>query len=115
MLLQNSNISSSAALLRPGHACTLDLLGDVTRMQGGINTHMPVTFDDGVQWLVRVRHPSVRTAPKAVSDRTMLSEIETMRAVAKVGGPLIPQVWANDILDERDESKFVLHGSWPCY
>ncbi|WVW80453.1 hypothetical protein I302_102435 [Kwoniella bestiolae CBS 10118] len=110
--LENSRtaITSSAESLRPGQQCSLDLpasaqtILDDERVFGALNIHFPLTFDDGVKWLIRVRQAHNGIPPMAVLDHTAKSEVVTLRSLKSFDIP-VPQAWMpSDSAVERGEN-----------
>lgn len=60
--------------------------------QGGTNVHTPITFDDGVKWLARIRQNVTWLPAEEVKAEAMTAEIETLRALNEVGA-LVPGVF----------------------
>nr|XP_018265003.1 uncharacterized protein I303_03185 [Kwoniella dejecticola CBS 10117]OBR87161.1 hypothetical protein I303_03185 [Kwoniella dejecticola CBS 10117] len=84
-----------AESLRIGHTCQLDILDDVevfresTRL-GSFNIHIPILFDDGVKWLIRIRRDSVTIPDPEINNAIIESEVATMRVLKTQGMP-VPQ------------------------
>jgi hypothetical protein len=58
---------------------------------GDCNAHFPLTFDDGVEWLVRARRFR-GNVPEDMIHQVMEHEIATLQALTK-GGCLVPRAW----------------------
>lgn len=89
-LLQSStdSIKRSAEALRPGHTCTLQFPSSAEElkvMAGGMNVHIPLRFEDGVEWMVRIRQQRYGNPPKAFVRQTILSEAATQNALNDAG------------------------------
>ncbi|KAK5998446.1 hypothetical protein PT974_00825 [Cladobotryum mycophilum] len=82
---------SRASELRGGMPCTVpDLEYDAeTRLSvmGGMNYHIEITFNDGVQWMARIRQADATSPPPKVRDYIMKSEIATYMFLEKTKLP----------------------------
>lgn len=82
-------------LLRPGHSVTEIIMPDATEIDddchGGLNIHMPITFDDGVQWMIRLNGYRPDPPPYKALEDIRKSEVATMLALRSVT-PLVAKV-----------------------
>lgn len=64
-VIKDSDIADSAQALRPEHRYTAAHLPETASelAAGGMNVHVPITFDDGVKWLARIRKPHFHGPP----------------------------------------------------
>lgn len=90
-------IIQQAQELRPGLTCTVPHLrptmDDVDGYPGsGMNFHIPLTWSDGVEWLVRVRRKSQMDPPPEAKAMVLRSEMATLKAM-KEGGILGPDAF----------------------
>lgn len=51
---------------------------------GGMNYHVPIQFEDGVEWIARIRRFNASSAPSLVRDYILQSEVATMKFLAGV-------------------------------
>jgi hypothetical protein len=76
--------------LRPGHKCTLqlpdDLLSLPLNLVGSLNLHIVVTFDDGVEWLIRLTGYPLGPVPASIGIRTLESEALTYKVLGGLDG-----------------------------
>lgn len=49
------------------------------------NVHFPITFDDGVKWLIRIPRPRHSRAPTALLALVSACEVETLKALKEAG------------------------------
>jgi hypothetical protein len=94
--LAEEEIQPAAESLRPGIKYTIDIPKTSTveerqYRQGGCNIHIPITFDDGVQWLARV-HYSANIVPSGASSRIRTSEVAVMQTARSLAPGLIPPI-----------------------
>jgi aminoglycoside phosphotransferase (APT) family kinase protein len=61
-------------------------------MMGGMNIHLLIRFDDGVQWLARIRRSNATSPPLALQKHILQSEIATLRFLGTTRLPT-PKVW----------------------
>ncbi|KZV98979.1 hypothetical protein EXIGLDRAFT_266179 [Exidia glandulosa HHB12029] len=59
---------------------------------GGCNLHLPATFSDGVEWIVRIPQQHVRLPPLALHRAIVTSEIATLKYLKAIDLP-IPKVF----------------------
>ncbi|KAK8853366.1 hypothetical protein IAR55_004070 [Kwoniella newhampshirensis] len=92
-LLNSANLSAQADALRPGHTGTI-VVPTSTRdyIGGGMNVILPVTFDDGVRWIARVRQKRFDEPPPAMRKMLVASEVASMRAMRE-NGLKVPNVY----------------------
>lgn len=58
-------------------------------LRGGMNVHLPVIFDNGVKWAIRIKQQGETNPSAEIRAIIMRSEIETMR-VLKAAGVKVP-------------------------
>jgi len=112
--LEDCDFESAAKALRPGHECSVKrpkTAQEIFDQAGGTNYHVPIDFDDGVQWLARVRRISNTQPPVINIRRTMDSEIATMQALFSAGIK-VPQVYAPKTGGECLGLVVVLHADY---
>lgn len=95
--LDASLMATQATKIRPGHECTVDIPASIepimeADMWDGINVHFPVTFDDEVSWLVRVRRLRYDDPPGATQELVISSEVATIRFMHR-HGLRVPNAW----------------------
>lgn len=107
-------VKQQAETLRPGHACMIsDALRDHSIRptecdeEMGINIHMPIDWDDGQEWLLRM--PSLSDIPKPADmlAQVRLSEVCTYRFLHAAGVP-VPEVYGwgtGSLSNKRGECK----------
>ncbi|WWC60598.1 uncharacterized protein I303_103172 [Kwoniella dejecticola CBS 10117] len=82
-------------LLRPGCDFTLEIPNYDALSQKGwfadCNIHLPITFDDGVKWFIRVRQRG-RKSPAEITDSIIRSEVCTLNLLKRSGIP-VPEAW----------------------
>jgi len=59
----------------------------------GINIHVPITFDDGEEWLLRIPSYGDKPFPKNVTAQTRESEVCTYK-ILHAAGVLVPEVYS---------------------
>ncbi|WVF70949.1 hypothetical protein IAT40_005744 [Kwoniella sp. CBS 6097] len=103
-LIKDSNIPAVASCMRNGISCSLEIPEDVYDiMEGGINVLIPVVFEDGHRWLVRIRQRDNQPPIDGFNWATAKSEAETMK-VLKEHGLKVPAAYLPS-RDERDRSQ----------
>ncbi|PLB48335.1 hypothetical protein P170DRAFT_510964 [Aspergillus steynii IBT 23096] len=90
--LDLSALLSRASDLRNGIACSTPqpLVYDrSTRssVMGGMNYHVEINFEDGVQWLARIRRSNATSPPLDLRDYIMQSEVATLQFLGKTKVP----------------------------
>lgn len=65
---------------------------------GGCNVHIPIQFDDGHEWMIRIRYNHMGRPYEAMR-MNIISELATMRALRE-GGMKVPAVWLPDLSEE---------------
>lgn len=82
-------------ILRPEQTVTEICLPDPSEIpeecHGGLNIHIPVLFDDGVKWMLRMNGYNRAHGPFEVSRYVRESEVATMKALQSVT-KLVPRV-----------------------
>lgn len=94
--LDVAKLKKQISALEPGEKFTLEKrLGDVSDRtdDGGINIHIPITFEGGKQWLLRILSFSDRPEPADMVERVRNSEVLTYKAL-RVAGVLVPAVYS---------------------
>ena len=96
--LQDLNIEAlheELRVLRPGQIVTKISMPDITDIpeecHGGLNIHIPILFDDGAEWMLRLSGYMRDHPPFEVLECVKHSEVATMVALQSVSG-LIPRV-----------------------
>ncbi|KAK4686915.1 uncharacterized protein P7C73_g3197, partial [Tremellales sp. Uapishka_1] len=86
-----ADLATDAETLRPGHRCTVSIPADSKHLlRGGMNIHIPVTFDDGVRWLARIRQTRFDPLCGEEMQIILTSEVETMKALRRMSA-LVPE------------------------
>lgn len=90
--IKTMDLSPHLAPLRPDHSYELTIPSRVRDVQrGGVNIHLPLKWDDGVTWLVRVKLHCVVAfglIPAEVRKLALESERETMSFLRTKGLPV---------------------------
>ncbi|WWC68352.1 uncharacterized protein I206_102277 [Kwoniella pini CBS 10737] len=63
-----------------------------TNMNGPVNYHFPISFDDGVKWLLRVRQMSPTPSPRAFPLDILVREVATLRYMNQCAF-WVPNAW----------------------
>lgn len=68
---------------------------DGANMQGMCNLHLPLHWDDGEQWLARIKipWPSWAPGPLICLDEEVRSEFGMLQIARRVLGQLVPRAW----------------------
>ncbi|WVQ96995.1 hypothetical protein IAU59_004104 [Kwoniella sp. CBS 9459] len=79
--------------LRPRHECTITLPEDVDAFMdatknSGFNYHFRITFDDGVEWFLRVRQNRGPRPPREIAHAVVSSEVTTLNELHERGIPV---------------------------
>lgn len=90
-------ILDQAQDLRPGFTCSVPHLSptidDVEGYPGsGMNFHVPLTWSDGAEWLVRVRRKRQIDPPPGAKAMVLKSEVATVKAMRE-GGIIGPEAF----------------------
>ncbi|WVQ78710.1 hypothetical protein IAT38_000797 [Cryptococcus sp. DSM 104549] len=107
-VVAKSPITDQATLLRDGHPCRLAVSSLEARQSihgGSINHHIPLVFDDGVKWMVRIRPPRVNPLPGDLQQTVTKSEVATHRLLRGGGVRHIPNAWLPLNYGEDDSPK----------
>nr|XP_031859383.1 uncharacterized protein CI109_005224 [Kwoniella shandongensis]KAA5526455.1 hypothetical protein CI109_005224 [Kwoniella shandongensis] len=92
------NMIDLASQHRPGHTCIATIPNDIDDfLRGGINLHIPITFDDGVKWLARIPQQNFKAPPYHLGQMITESAIVTMD-VLKGACALIPSAYVPLVL-----------------
>lgn len=69
-------------------------MGDVSDRtdDGGINLHVPIKFESGEEWLLRIPSFSDKPEPAPITAQVHLSEVLTYKAL-KAAGVAVPEVY----------------------
>ncbi len=102
-LMKPVDFVTPAQALRPGHSCTVHLPDTIRDLpMGGINVHMPITFDDGIRWLARVRQRRLASPLREVEKVITENEVETMMVLREVSD-LVPEAYLPYSLETMSE------------
>ncbi|EJD48886.1 hypothetical protein AURDEDRAFT_112648 [Auricularia subglabra TFB-10046 SS5] len=101
-------LSGAIAAMRPGVQAVIDpmFFGPSKRIKhdkllmGGFNLHIPVSFSDGVSWLVRIPRQTIKSPRCAVSQGLLTSEVATLQYLRAAGLP-VPEVFAVKKTDDN--------------
>ncbi|WVQ81588.1 hypothetical protein IAT38_003712 [Cryptococcus sp. DSM 104549] len=85
---------------------TLDAVrGSDAKLFDGMNLHMPLQFDDGVKWMVRIRMLAAWTVPRDLLQIVSTSEVATIQLLHSEGAR-VPQAWhVPDATEEATRNK----------
>ncbi|KAI8963397.1 hypothetical protein F5Y11DRAFT_319690 [Daldinia sp. FL1419] len=76
-------LAARASRLRNGRTCSVHPARDDEETQGsvlgGMNYHIGVYFDDGIEWIARVRRSNAASPPPALRDYFVQSEAATLK------------------------------------
>ncbi|ODN74238.1 hypothetical protein L198_08259 [Cryptococcus wingfieldii CBS 7118] len=99
--IDSHKITQQASLIRPGHTCSLVTPsmpdGDYPRASaeykiGWVNIHLPLIFDDGVKWIVRIPRRHDGDAPANLHNLIASSEVATLRVLHQ-NRAKVPNAW----------------------
>ncbi|WVQ79832.1 hypothetical protein IAT38_001932 [Cryptococcus sp. DSM 104549] len=94
--LDPSLVITQATVLRPGHTCTFTIPAITTLFKDSsyacMNLHLPLEFDDGVKWMVRVPLRRWVNPPRELREMVVASEVATMRMLHEAGVK-VPNAW----------------------
>jgi hypothetical protein len=95
-------LESRASSLRNNILCHIEdpSKEGTTPMMGGMNLHLPITFTDGVEWLVRILRINATSPPPELQIYILKSEIATLRFLETVNIPT-PRVHDHDLQGEN--------------
>ena len=94
--LDDEKLKKEILALEPGENFTLEKhLGDVSdrRDDGGVNIHIPIKFEGGKEWLLRIPSLSEVPEPADMVAQVRTSEVLTYKALRE-GGVLVPEVYS---------------------
>ena len=94
--LDVAKLEKEVAALRPGATIALDqCLSDVSDRtdDGGINIHVPVRFEGGEEWLLRIPSFGDKPEPADMVYRIRTSEVLTYKAL-RAAGVAVPEVYS---------------------
>ncbi|WVQ96983.1 hypothetical protein IAU59_004092 [Kwoniella sp. CBS 9459] len=100
------SIIQDCSNLRPGHTCHLHIPESADRMNeakiaGTFNVNLQLTFDDGVEWMVRVRQNEGHRPPPQVVDPDIRTEVATLNWLKSNGMP-VPGAWLPSHITKLD-------------
>lgn len=92
--LVQHEIAPALSLLRPGVNFKIDTpardkLRETIHLQGACNTHIPITFEDGVTWLARL-HNDKEMAFGKTSNMKRASELAAMQSAHSLAPEFVP-------------------------
>ena len=94
--IDTAALVARATHLRQGTRCSIAPLhyDRATRssVMGGMNYHVEIFFEDGVQWLARIRRSNATSPPPALRDYIIQSEVATLKFLEKTRVPA-PKVY----------------------
>jgi hypothetical protein len=102
-------VKREAEALRPGHTCTVVQASRDHSVRPfevdegmGVNIHVPITFDDGEEWLLRIPSYSDKPFPPDMTAQTRESEVCTYQALY-AAGVAVPKVysWGSGTLSKK--------------
>ncbi|RXK35575.1 hypothetical protein M231_07160 [Tremella mesenterica] len=106
-----ADLASDASRHRPGHIATItvpkDWIEAITYL-GVFNSHLPINFDDGVEWLVRFRMDYPGAPSQDIREAIVASEVETMQALKNVGVK-VPGAWKGSPVPRAGNNDYPLH------
>lgn len=88
-------LAERASSLRQGMPCSIPLLqydrSTRSSVMGGMNYHVEVSFDDGIQWIARIRRFNATSPPPVLRDYIIQSEVATLKFLesTKVPSPRV--------------------------
>jgi len=87
-------VKKEVATIRPDSAFVVDVSnGDISdRTDMGQNIHVPINFETGEEWLLRIPSFSQRPEPATMLARVHMSEILTYKAL-RAAGVAVPEVY----------------------
>jgi hypothetical protein len=94
--LDEEKLNKEILALEPGVNFTVEKrLGDVSdrRDDGGVNIHLPIKFEGGKEWLLRISSYGDRPEPADMVELIRTSEVLTYKAL-RAGGVLVPEVYS---------------------
>lgn len=94
--LDVEKLNKEILVLEPGVNFTVEKrLGDVSdrRDDGGINIHLPIKFEGGKEWLLRIPSFSDKPEPADMVELIRTSEVLTYKALREAG-VLVPEVYS---------------------
>jgi hypothetical protein len=84
-------LGDRASKLRGGVPCSVPELrydrATRTSVMGGMNYHVPIKFEDGIEWIARIRRFNASSPPPVVRDYILQSEVATMKFLERVDVP----------------------------
>jgi hypothetical protein len=97
-------IKAAAEALRPGHTVAVevpaldgrnDVVADGVMLNGGLNVHLPMEWDDGVRWLARIKTKKIWNpeVPDAQVRDEVENEFANLAVARRLLGPLVYQAW----------------------
>jgi hypothetical protein len=57
-----------------------------------MNFHLPLVFDDGVKWIVRIRKNKMTCPKREYAEMDVISEVASLKAMRKAG-ICVPDAW----------------------
>jgi hypothetical protein len=94
--LDVDKLNKEILALEPGVNFTVEKrLGDVSdrRDDGGVNIHLPIKFEGGKEWLLRIPSYGDKPEPADMVEQIRTSEVLTYKAL-RAGGVLVPEVYS---------------------
>ncbi|RDA95140.1 hypothetical protein CP533_1869 [Ophiocordyceps camponoti-saundersi (nom. inval.)] len=94
--INTSALRDRASFLRQGKPCSIPPVtydgASRSSVMGGMNFHVEIRFDDGVEWMARFRRSNASSPPAAIRDYIMRSEVATLMFLEKTAVPT-PKVY----------------------
>ncbi|WVQ65208.1 uncharacterized protein L199_003381 [Kwoniella botswanensis] len=108
-IVRNAHLDKIASSMRNGHGCTIDIpnSGEAV-LEGGVNLHLILTFDDGKKWCARIRKRNILAPTSAIRSMENQSEIASMKILNRITNGIVPMVYEipKDLQPNTDELDF---------
>ncbi|KAI3339470.1 hypothetical protein F4824DRAFT_455494 [Ustulina deusta] len=89
--IDTAALGARASCLRDGMPCSIPPLhhGRANRssVMGGMNYHVTICFDDGVEWIARIRRFNATSPPPVLRDYIVQSEVATLKFLEHTAVP----------------------------
>ncbi|WWD05435.1 hypothetical protein V865_003512 [Kwoniella europaea PYCC6329] len=93
-IVRNAHLDKIASSMRNGHDCTIDIPNSgETILEGGVNLHLILTFDDGKKWCARIRKRNILAPTSAIRSMEDQSEIASMKILNRITNGIVPMVY----------------------
>jgi len=113
--LDVERLKKEIAIIRPGSTFHIDVSnGDVSdRTDMGENIHLPVKFETGEEWLLRIPTFAIKPEPAAITAKINTSEVLTYKAL-RAAGVAVPEVhgWGCGVVSKTEGEYWFLFSSF---